>query len=111
LRVIEADYPLGDGIVLSFEHISSSTSLPDRIRVDLDRIFSAFSCVCEEKYDGALFLIKPITLSPLFSPWKWFVKGICSFYRCEDKKASKALEKVPVGTAPANAARPSNSEI
>jgi len=94
-----------DALILSFMDFDSTKSAPPLIREETIAIQSALKLLCEERYDQALDLLRPIGLRSPFSHWKLFIKGLCAFYRMEDEKARKAFLRLPSGSVPAKAAQ------
>ncbi|MBW2094566.1 MAG: hypothetical protein JRI80_06725 [Deltaproteobacteria bacterium] len=102
---IEEKCLLHDALVLSFGDFDSLGSVPPLIREETVAIQSALKLLCEEKYDQALDVLRPVGLHSPFSHWKLFIKGLCAFYRMEDEKARKAFLRLPCESVPAKAAQ------
>ncbi len=101
----ESESLMGDALIVAFENRDRSFPLSPPLLTDISRVHSSLDAVAQERYAEALSLIQPMGTRSLFSPWKWFIKGICAFYAHDDARALKALEKIFPGTVPGKAAQ------
>ena len=92
-----------DALVLSFE---DAPDLPETVARERNAVLDALRRVVEKDYEGALAAVKPLGIRSIFAAWKWWVKGVCAFYRKEDHKARKAFGAIPADSVPGKAAGP-----
>ena len=94
---------VADALVLAFE---DAPTLPERIARERNAVLYALRRITETDYDGALAAVKPVAMRSIFAAWKWWIKGVCAFYRKEDDKARKAFGAIPEDAVPGTAAGP-----
>lgn len=97
---------MADALILASHQGAVYDDLPTAVTDDLDRILAALEAVGSSSFAFALARIRPVSLRSMFSSWKWFIKGICAYYKHEDSKALSAFDKLPVGSASQRAAEP-----
>lgn len=101
----DEDVQTADAMVLGFCEIPSEEG-SSILSLELAAVHKALERVTGEQYDEALAELKSVGLRSPFAHWRLFVKGLCAFYRCEDEKARKAFERLPIDSVPERAARP-----
>lgn len=92
-----------DALILSFE---AAPDLPEPVARERKAVLDALRRVTDGDYDGALAAVKPLGMRSIFASWKWWIKGVCAFYRKEDPKARKAFGAIPADSVPGKAAGP-----
>lgn len=94
-----------DALVLAFSNVQESGRLPSSVASDLAAIVGALQCVCEERWEQAQQLLRPVPRGSLFAAWKILVKGVIAFYMGDTEKARILFSQLPLHGVPARAAR------
>ncbi|GAG39482.1 unnamed protein product, partial [marine sediment metagenome] len=97
---------MADALVLAFEEVELSGSVPAALRDARSAIHAALNLVTQEQHQEALAALRPIGIGSMFAQWKLFIKGLIAFYQGDDQKASRAFQSLSGDSFPAKAAEP-----
>jgi thioredoxin-like negative regulator of GroEL len=93
-----------DALVLAFPNVQESSRLPPPVASDLAAIVGALHCVCEERWEQAQELLRPVPRGSLFAAWKILVKGVIAFYAGDTEKAATLFAQLPPHGVPVRVA-------
>jgi len=96
---------VADAFVLAFLSPSEIGRLPLSEASELGAIAGALRCLCEEQWEQAQELLRPVPRGSLFAGWKILIKGMIAFYRGDLEKAGTLFSQVSPFGVPICAAK------
>lgn len=96
---------LADHVVLAFEPVSAEADPAQaRLAAEARVIHEALQAVSGRAWAAVSDALRGVSHRSPFSHWVVFVKGLAAFHTGEAERATKLLQSLPVGSAPAKAA-------
>jgi len=96
---------VADALVLAFLSPSEISRLPFSEAQELGAIVEALRCLCEEQWEKAQELLRPVPRGSLFAGWKILIKAMLALYRSDLERAATLFSQVPPHGAPSRAAK------